>query len=289
MKPDQSSKKIIFVSDLFIEDYRGGAELTTEAFIRSMPIMHQAAKINCSKLTKEIIDEHNSAHYVICNFSALDDNVKVYMCKNADYSIVEYDYKICKYRSLNKHQVIENKPCDCLETYSGKINQAFYGYAKHILFMSEGQRSIFLERLKTLKKEKTFVLSSAFSKGDISFIQSIKDNEKSDTFLILGSKSWIKGTNECIQYAKNNNLKYEIIENLPYHELLIKMSTSKGLIFKPLDYDTCPRIVIEAKMLGCELILNEHVQHKDEPWFKTQESCYEYMNSRLETFWSYYE
>ncbi|GAI03598.1 unnamed protein product, partial [marine sediment metagenome] len=196
---------------------------------------------------------------------------------------------LCKYRSIKKHELVEGKPCDCLEGFSGKITQAFYGYAKRVLFMSEGQREIFLSRVPTLKPENTFVLSSAFSKGDLNFMNSIKDNEKNETYLILGSGSWIKGTQECIKYAEDHGLTYEVIQGLPYHELLIKMSTSKGLIFRPLDYDTCPRIVIEAKLLGCELILNEYVQHKDEDWFATQDSCYEYMKSRPQEFWSYYE
>ena len=282
-------KKIMFISDMFAEDYPGGAELTTEALISSMPTTHGVAKIHSSKITQEVIDGNNDAHFVVCNFAGLDDKAKLYMCKNADYSIVEYDYKLCKYRSIKKHEMVENKPCDCMEGFTGKITQAFYGYAKRVLFMSEGQREIFLSRIPTLKEENSFVLSSAFSKGDLNFMNSIKGNEKNETYLILGSGSWIKGTQECVKYAEDNGLSYEIIQGLPYHELLIKMSTSKGLIFRPLDYDTCPRIVIEAKLLGCELILNEYVQHKDEAWFNTQDSCYEYMKSRPQEFWSYYE
>ena len=150
--------------------------------------------------------------------------------------------------------------------------------------------SIFLKNVKTIKKESCEVLSSVFSTGDLRFIQSIKDNEKNNTFLILESDSWIKGTKECIEYAKNNKLKYELVKNLPYHELLIKMSLSKGLIFRPLGGDTCPRICIEAKLLGCELHLNDNVQHQKEEWFaRTPQKCYEYLSKRTEIFWNYYE
>ena len=62
------------------------------------------------------------------------------------------------------------------------------------------------------------------------------------------------------------------------------MSTSKGLIFKPLGGDTCPRIVIEAMMLGCQIEMNENVQHKDEQWFSNKEECYKYMSSRAKYF-----
>ena len=112
---------------------------------------------------------------------------------------------------------------------------------------------------------------------------------KNDKYLILDSVSPVKPSASAVEHAKANNLEYELISNLPYHELLIKMSTSKGLIFLPLASDTCPRLVMEAKMLGCETILNEYVQHKDEAWFDTMSSCYEYMNTRADAFWSYYE
>ena len=119
-------------------------------------------------------------------------------------------------------------------------------------------------------------------------MESIKDNKKDDTYVILGSESWIKGTRQCIEYAKKNNLKFEIVKNIQYRELLNKMSRCKGLIFQPLDYDTCPRIVIEAKLLGCELKLNKYVQHKDENWFADQENCYIHLKNRTEIFWRYY-
>jgi len=133
------------------------------------------------------------------------------------------------------------------------------------------------------------VLSSVFSKGDLYFMNSISKNEKNSKYLILNSNSWIKGTEKCVQFAKSNNLDYELVGNLRYHELLIKMSTSKGLIFRPLGGDTCPRIVIEAKLLGCDLILNDNVQHKDEKWFATKDSTKKYLEERVNTFWKWYE
>ena len=280
--------QIAFVSDMFIEHYRGGAELTTEAIVRSCPQQHQIAKIVCTQITIPVLENNKDIHYIICNFAALDDKVKLYMCKNIDYSIIEYDYKFCQYRSMKKHIAATGAECDCVEQMSGKINSAFYGYAKKVWFMSCGQKDIFLSKIPVLKKERCEVLSSVFADGDLNFMNSIKDNEKSDKYLILGSQSWIKGTQECIDYAVANNLEYEIVEGLPYHELLIKMSTSRGLIFLPLGYDTCPRFVIEAMLLGCDVIANEHVQHKSEDWFKDQMECYKYLRERPSVFWSHY-
>ena len=283
--------KYIFVSDLFLDTYRGGAELTTDALMRPTDKTRQITASNCSTLTEELLETAaaNNCHFIVCNFSSLDEKLKLFMCKNVSYSIIEYDYKICDHRSFELHEVVEGTPCDCETRMSGKINTAFYAYAKKVWFMSHAQKNLFLSKISVLKEEKCEVLNSVFHYGDLKFMYSIKDNEKDSKYLILGSRSWIKGTEECIQYAKDNDLEYEVIGGLPYHELLIKMSISKGLIFRPLGNDTCPRMVMEAKMLGCDLILNDCVQHKDEPWFETQESCYGHMDSRADAFWSHYE
>ena len=284
-------KKIAFISDFFISDGVGGAELTTDAIMRyGINRGFDVAPIHCAKLDKKTLDHNKDTHhFIVCNFFQLHDDIKLYMAKNCSYSIVEYDYKICKHRSFELHQLIEGEPCDCEKQMHGKINSAFYGYAERVWFMSEKQKNMILEKVTALKDENCAVLNSVFSGGDLRFMLSIKDNEKDNKYLILDSVSPVKPSTLAVAYAEENNLEYELISNLQYHELLIKMSTSKGLIFLPQASDTCPRIVMEAKMLGCQLVLNEHVQHKDEPWFETMMSCYEHMDSRGDAFWSYYE
>lgn len=282
-------KKFVFMADYFSNQVKGGAEFTTDSIIQ-FNSGNEIVKINCQSVTHEIINRYKDYHWIVGNFSLLNDKLKINFCKNLSYSLIEYDYKFCKYRSTMKHKAIEGRDCDCAQTLEGKINSAFYGYAEKIWFMSENQRQVFLSFVRTIKPDKTEVLSSVFSSGDLRFMSNIKDNEKNDNFLILGSDSWIKGTKECIVFAEENNLSYEVISGMPYHELLIKMSTSRGLIFRPLGLDTCPRIVIEAKLLGCELILNDNVQHKDEEWFSgNTERCLSYLQSRPKTFWNYYE
>jgi glycosyltransferase involved in cell wall biosynthesis len=49
--------------------------------------------------------------------------------------------------------------------------------------------------------------------------------------------------------------------------MLRTLSEYKGLAFMPLGGDTCPRLVIEAKLLGLDLIINDNVQHASEDWF----------------------
>ena len=104
---------------------------------------------------------------------------------------------------------------------------------------------------------------------------------------MLGGGSWIKNQQNVEMYLKQKKIRYDVIGGLPYEEFLQTLSNYHGLCFHPLGFDTCPRIVIEAKVMGLELDLNDNVQHKDEKWFKDQtpENVRKALQGRPEKFW----
>ena len=74
---------------------------------------------------------------------------------------------------------------------------------------------------------------------------------------------------------------------IQYEERLNKLSTHKGLAFHPLGGDTCPRLVIEAKLLGMEVDVNENVQHSKESWWeKTIDEIESYLLEGHNRFWN---
>ena len=104
--------------------------------------------------------------------------------------------------------------------------------------------------------------------------------------MVLGSESWVKGAQESEDWCKSKNYEYEVLWGVEPMQFLKKLSLSRGLCFKPGGLDTCPRLVIEAKLLGCQLEINENVQHKDETWFsKDYTEIVEYLKSRPSYFW----
>ena len=77
-----------------------------------------------------------------------------------------------------------------------------------------------------------------------------------------------------------------MVGNVPHHQMLEHLSKSKGLIFMPNGFDTCPRITIEAKLLDCELYLNDNVQHSNEEWFTgSKEKMVEYLLTNCDKLW----
>ena len=108
----------VFVSDFFLEDYSGGGELTSDAILRGTKI--PVRTIHSHKVTREIVDAFKDRHWIFGNFANLSIDMLLYCCKNLDYSVVEYDYKYCKFRLPKKHEVAEGS-CDCENSPNGKL------------------------------------------------------------------------------------------------------------------------------------------------------------------------
>ncbi len=273
---------VIFVSDLFVENYVGGGELTSEAIINAslLPIF----KVNSVKVSLKLMKSHTDKFWIFANFAQMNEACIMYAIKNLNYAILEYDYKYCIFRSPEKHIESEGS-CNCHEERRGKLVSAFFKKSIQTWFMSEQQKNKYISKFPFLDAPNIKVLNSVFSDETLDFIESLNTKNKNKKWLISNSPSWIKGTEIAIKFAKENNLQYELVWGLEHKELLKKMAESKGVIYLPPGGDTCPRFIIEAKMLDCELILNENVQHKNEEWFENKESTIKHMRSRTRTFW----
>ena len=81
-------KKIIVVADMFSADYGGGAELTTDAIISYAPSALEVERRHCKLLTVDDVKNNKDAHWIVCNFASLEDPMKVFFCKNLNYSII---------------------------------------------------------------------------------------------------------------------------------------------------------------------------------------------------------
>jgi len=282
---------VIFVADLFLEDYGGGAERTTEALFEVSP--YKIAKIKSSDLTQEDIQLGTDKYWVFFNYRGMNHNLIPLIVANCNYSIVEYDYKYCQYRSIDLHKRELGVDCDCHTQEIGKIISAFLHGSEHIFWMSKKQSEIYHECFPFLKDNNQTILSSIFSVNDLEYIERLRnvrdENGWNKThWAVIDGNSWIKGVEESIEAVNNKlpNNTAEVLGGLSYYDLLKSLSEFHGLSFHPQGGDTCPRTVIESKLLGLELLLNENVQHLNETWFSgTPDEIESYLLQRPKVFW----
>lgn len=294
--PIADDAQIIFVADFFANELSGGAEFTGDAIFKKCPYKFQ--QIKSQNLTIDILNSNQDRYWIFGNFSALPPPSLVYLMNNLPsfkYAILEFDFKYCIYRSPFKHFMQnQGKVCECPSTEHSKIVTNFYAKADKMFWMSEKQKEHYTDLFPSLNsKEKNIVQSSTFNDETLMKLAELRESNKSNeqktnkVWMIQNSDSWIKGTNEAVSFAKRKGLNYKLVGSVSYDQFLDEMAKSYGFICYPVDSDTCPRTVIEAKLLGIELELNSHVLHKDESWFNSSiEKCEEYMKTRADSFWS---
>ena len=277
---------IIFVSDFFKQDILGGAELTTEVLIERslLPVV----KLHSRSCTKKIMNDNKNCHWIFGNFSHLSRDLILHAYKNLNYSIIEYDYKYCKYRNSEIHRLVEKKKCECHQSSHGKVISIFFQGAKSLWWMSEQQKQCYHDKFPFLQEKKSHVLSSIFSRKTLNNLSSLRNQESGGKkWIIMNSGSPVKGVQNSIKFAQDNGHEFDLVSGLQHEDFIKKIHDSRGMIFLPIGPDTCPRMIIETKLLARDLIINDYVQHKDEEWFsgRSPEEIESYLMNRPEIFW----
>lgn len=280
-------KQIIFVADLFAEQYAGGAELTSDALIEASPTL--VKKVHAKNLTVEFLQQNADAFWIFGNFSSINWSLIPVIAANLRYAVLEYDYKFCLHRSVEKHMHETGQECDCHKRQLGQLVAGFYQAADAIFWMSEQQRARYTERFPNLLGHRnSHVLSSVFDSRFFEKIEQLKSKTSDRSgWIVLGAQSWIKGYEDAVKWCEDNGKKFQSYWDVPYEDLLDVMSRSEGFVYLPRGGDTCPRMVIEAKLLGCEVVTNDNVQHAAEKWWNANpDDVCDYLKGRPDVFWA---
>lgn len=267
----------VAISDLFVEDVMGGAELTLEAILSSAPSSVKVGRLRAQDATLETVKLLGpSVDLWIIGNAALaprDALVEITHQDNTKMVMLECDYRFCKYRSLQMHEMQEGKPCDCMTTDLGKLAAGLYKRSFKTFFMSEGQLGVYKQHIPAMQKwDHMLVQGSTWTPKQLANLQELGDNRDkvghNDKWAVLGGGTWIKNQDAIEEMLVSRKTPYDVIGGgIPHDEFMKQLSRYKGLVFHPAGHDTCPRIVIEAALMGLELDLNKYVQHIQDDWW----------------------
>lgn len=271
----------------------GGTSLTLKALVE--PIKDKVEFITTSDLSSTHLQFKHPRCWIIANVLAMNaesHKTLMFLLDHKKTVKIDFDYGFCKFRGPTPHRVLGKTECDCLTNPETKALKVLYDSIKekssHIFYMSAAQRTIH-NNFFDIPQEKTTVLSSCFTSETFKKIKGLRGSPHNDKYAIVqGHPGWhsqAKGVSESINYALENDLEYELISTTTHEEMLEKLSTYKGLIFLPLIEDTCPRITIEAKLMGLEVITIPNSQHTSEEWWGySLEKMEEYLKGRPHKF-----
>jgi hypothetical protein len=254
-------KHIIFVSDFFVNEVRGGGELNDWEIIcifRSQGCVVE--QLNSHKVTAKIIKNKISLGYkfVISNFTRLKEECVDLLTKESEYIIIEHDHKYIKSRNPMGYpdfKVPEDKI----------INYDFYKSSKATFCQSSFQTSI-LE--KNLKINNIINLSgNLWSLEHLKVLEEMSKLEKKELYAIMDYPIDHKNTSDAIKYCRGKGFKYRLIAPCPPQEFLRKLGECRTLVFFPKSPETLSRVVVEARMMGLKTITTKNIGAIHEPWF----------------------
>lgn len=279
-----SPHSVVFVSDYYAADLVGGAELSTEALLEQSPL--KVIRLRAADVNARLIPKHRHKLWIFGNFSQIQPIYMTRLMAELKYMVIEYDYKFCRYRSPELHQAAEGQPCDCHRHY-GRIIAAFFKHSLCTWWMSEKQRAIYEERFIELKSATGAVLSSVVSPEDLARLRSLRlRSRKRQGWAVLATGTWLKGIEKAMDYCDRHRLRMTVLQRAEHDQFLRRLARARGFVFLPRGNDTCPRVVIEAKLAGCSLVTNKYVQHRAEKWFRqTPDQIENYLQRRPAEFW----
>jgi len=291
--------KVVWLADNFLAetDWKGGAEHSSDAVMQEAPC--EVVKIRVDSLTPDHIRQYASNLWILDNIISAyfgNDIFKTVFLslQNLRFVKIDYDYGWCTKRSPVAHKILMKEDCNCLQRNDYPFRPLYstiHRHAQHMFYMSMNQLCVHKDFIGPEFNYRTSILSSCFSYSTYTKIASLRDVKQDDTWLIMdGKNDWhkfCKGVDCAIEFAKQNKLNSKLVGGVTHEELLNEMSRCRGAIFLPQNLDTCPRIVIEARLMDRNVYCNEMVQHKDESWFKDKKGSEieKYLRGRPAHFW----
>ena len=271
----------------------GGTNLTSLALFEDR--LDDIAVISCPDLTIELIERYSDRPWVMGNIIGLAGLSKQIIDRlfEVNFVKIEFDYNYCPYRGEVPHKMNGNEACNCPHGNGHPTLSRIYQFiperAKWIFYMSERQRCIHVFHMPNIKLEKTSILSSCFSRAQLDlFEQKRSQRLHNGKWAVLngfgGWHSQAKGLQEAIGYCTANSLKYDVLSIAEYEVHIDRLSNYKGLVFLPIVDDTCPRCIIEARLMGLEVVTNANSQHVTEQWWRDGD-VKEYIAGRPAHLW----
>ena len=252
--------KYIFVADLFRDQILGGAECADNTLIDYLRSKGHAVEcITCLQITAEHIKNNKETNFIVGNFVSLADDKKEALSEVENYIIYEHDHKYLKTRDPS---VFPNfiAPPDQI------VNKEFYKNAKAVFCLSAIHKKVLKDNLKINNVKN--IATSLWSDDKLDYIKTLVNSPKTKKHCIVQSANPIKGTKEAIAFCESKNIEYDLISTSHEKGFLKVLSEYETLVFVPKVLETLSRLVVEAKMLNCNVITKGAlIGAASEPWF----------------------
>ncbi|MEN8154152.1 MAG: hypothetical protein ABFR75_09015 [Acidobacteriota bacterium] len=283
--------KILFAADKFDNESRddvsrfpGGAELTDAAIIEACPF--DLKRSSFRDLNISDIDKYDLI--VIGNLKTATRDQIDYISAESKYILFEHDMRICRYDgdwSRAKKEPVHYffKRCICPHLNLKKLYRNSIG----VIFLTHRQYEVYKKNPFFNKKRKEFLGSSAFNRSYFERVEKFrKGNTGKSGTAIFYSPHIFKGYKQSKDYCLKSGIDpIEIYDKTP-DEVLDIFEKAEQFVYLPVGTEGAGRMPVEARFLGCKVIVNENVGVAGEKWWgMDEEEAYKFVKDTPDRFW----
>lgn len=246
--------KVIYISDFFIDELHGGAELSDDVVIKYLISKRVEVKTVKSLIFNPTI--HKADTFIISNFLLLSEENKYYFrTSNVNYIIIERDQKYVKGRNTVDYPGFIAPP-------SKVINKDFYTNAKKVFCLTSKQMEIMNAHLEIENIES--LGCTQFSDGQLGYLSHRVDLDKVDKYAIVPGKRQDKAVALC----EREGFEYDILYKSSWEKLIDRLCKYKGVVHFSHAFESCCRLLIESKAMGLKIITDNRNGCTYEDWFR---------------------
>jgi|TARA_A100001515_G_scaffold30725_2_gene23979 hypothetical protein len=255
-------KKIVFISDFFVNEINGGAEICDDILISELESKgYKVCKFKSQEFTSKHILLYGKMgfKFIVSNFLGVPENCRKYLqLGQYEYFIMEHDHKYLVNRNPALFTNFKAPPQEI-------VNRDFYASAKFVFCQSSKHKEVL--ELNLGIDNVVNLGCSLWSKEQLDFIRSNITTKNNKSF-ISGDRNPIKGLPEAIKHCTSKGLEYDILPRTSYESFIAELAKYERFVFFPKTLETFCRVILEARMLGCKLATNTLNGCTYEPWFK---------------------
>lgn len=261
--------KLVYISDYFLGETNGGAEQNDHELLSLLKEKDEVEQLltfksDSADLTLEkvrsLIDE--DYRFIVSNFVFMFKRVMKEIEKGV-YVIYEHDHKYLPTRNPADYP-------DFLAPEDEIVNRSFYKNAKVVFCQSNMHKSIIDVNVPGIQT--VSLGGNIWSEDVLDYIEELNrkypEESKNNRYSIMDSAIAHKGTNFAVAFCEKEGVDYDLIEPLPHKQFLERLAQNETLIFGPSTPETLSRIVVEARMLNCKLVVNTNIGAASQAWFQ---------------------
>ena len=288
--------RVLFVADQFSdatrtrgERHAGGAELTDESAISASPwpVSLKTFKTLALEGTTALNDFDV---IVVANSETASPEQLQQIASTERHVTFEHDLRICRWRGNFPsgrdfvHRTLQR--CWCPHT----AQRALFERARGTIFLTRLQERYYRDNAFFSCGATRVLGSSLFGPALLDKPTSGTAASSRNQTTVFASPNPIKGYRQALRYCEKRGIVPSEIRGLAPEQVLEHFASMRSFVYLPIGPEWAGRMVVEARLLGCSVVVNDLVGVAGEDfWRGSRDQAVGFLSDGPKRFWRFVE